>query len=80
MLPTVANYESTTIPACSETLHVTEQVYARGIEKALYLPRGIISTSGNKEIEEISRKYPLEIRGMAWVHHDLEIYSTLRSM
>ena len=42
--------------------------------------RGIISTTGNKGIEEISCKHPLEIGRTTWIHNDLEIYSTLRSM
>ena len=42
--------------------------------------RGIISTTGNKGIEEISCKHPLGIGGTTWIHNDLEIYNTLRSM
>ena len=44
------------------------------------LTRGIISTTEREEIEEISCKHPLEIGGTTWIYHDLEIYSTLRSM
>ena len=44
------------------------------------ISRGIISTTEREGIEEISCKHPLEIWGTTWIHHDLEIYSTLRSM
>ena len=44
------------------------------------ISRGIISTTERDGIKEISCKHPLEIGGTTWIHHDLEIYSTLRSM